>query len=270
MADGTNALDPRSPAGSRAFPLRRFGGAEVARIVDSAHVQVAEHAHDWPVLSLYVSGELINRTELGTERIASPSAVFYRGGDAHENRTGPNGFEQIQIEFDPAWVRGLGAEIPDRPRRWIGGRAAAEAQRLARVWASAADERELARATARFFGVASSSRQPAKPWWIDRASERLRSHSPPPTRVLAGELGLSPAWLAESWRQATGEGLPRALRRRRVEAAANLLRTTDASAAEIAAAAGFCDQGHMIRAFRAVLGRTPGTVRSEWTRSPRG
>jgi transcriptional regulator GlxA family with amidase domain len=52
-------------------------------------------------------------------------------------------------------------------------------------------------------------------------------------------------------------------RRRRVERAANLLRRTDRELVDVALASGFCDQSHMNRCFRAVLGRTPIAVRSE-------
>jgi AraC-like DNA-binding protein len=70
-------------------------------------------------------------------------------------------------------------------------------------------------------------------------------------------------WLAEAYRKATGEGLGETVVRRRVEAAANWLRETDLPIAEVAAAAGFCDQSHMVRAFRKWLRRTPAKVRAE-------
>ncbi len=42
-----------------------------------------------------------------------------------------------------------------------------------------------------------------------------------------------------------------------------LLREDASTLADVAAASGFCDQSHMNRAFRAVLGRTPVQVRGE-------
>jgi len=56
-----------------------------------------------------------------------------------------------------------------------------------------------------------------------------------------------------------GDGLGR----RRVEQAAALLRRSDRKLVDIALASGFCDQSHMNRCFRAVLGRTPVAVRME-------
>lgn len=67
-----------------------------------------------------------------------------------------------------------------------------------------------------------------------------------------------------------GKGIGETMRRKRVERATSLLRCSDAPAAEIAVAAGFCDQSHMIRAFRGLIGRTPSQVRAEWQALGRG
>jgi AraC family transcriptional regulator len=50
---------------------------------------------------------------------------------------------------------------------------------------------------------------------------------------------------------------------RRIQRARQLLRAGDLSLKEIAAAAGFSDQAHMTRMFRAKLGTTPGQYRSQ-------
>jgi AraC family transcriptional regulator len=86
--------------------LRNLGGATVRRVVDRSHAQVPEHAHDWPMLSVFVLGRYSNQTELGETAIAGPSLILYRAGAAHRNTVGSVGFEQIEIEFDPAWLGG--------------------------------------------------------------------------------------------------------------------------------------------------------------------
>ncbi|PCC68145.1 AraC-type DNA-binding protein [Nannocystis exedens] len=103
-----------------------------------------------------------------------------------------------------------------------------------------------------------------RPAWLDAVEARLDTAAPPSTTDLARELGLNPAWLAQAYRAAIGEGIGETVRRKRVELATSLLRGSDAPAAEIAVAAGFCDQSHMIRAFRSLIGRTPSQVRAEW------
>jgi hypothetical protein len=77
------------------------------------------------LLSIYEMGAYLNWTEHDETFIAGPSAILYRAGVFHRNAIGPAGFEQIEIEFDPAW---LGRALsPDAPvSLWLGGRAGAE------------------------------------------------------------------------------------------------------------------------------------------------
>jgi hypothetical protein len=59
--------------------LRRFRGAQVRRVIDRSYAHVPEHAHDWPVLSIFVMGGHLNRTELDEMFIAGPSVIYPRG-----------------------------------------------------------------------------------------------------------------------------------------------------------------------------------------------
>src|ERR1700679_3653598 len=85
--------------------LHQSGGVIVRRVVDLSDARVREHAHDWPVLSIFVLGGYLNQTELGRRVIDGPSAVLYRAGSAHRNTALSVGFEQIEVEFDPEWLR---------------------------------------------------------------------------------------------------------------------------------------------------------------------
>ena len=62
-------------------------------------------------------------------------------------------------------------------------------------------------------------------------------------RLVHRRLGLTPKWL---------------IQRRRLQEAAELLRTREATATEVAAMLGYADQAHFIRDFSAVTGMTPG------------
>jgi AraC family transcriptional regulator len=242
--------------------LRRSGGAVAVRVTDAANAQIDEHAHDWPVLSLYVSGALRNLTAAGETILCGPSVVLYGAGAEHANFVGEQGFEQIQIEFDPAWLR-LGRIDLSGPHHWTGGKIAMAARSLAAKWVKAdTPEAELSRATSGFLVGALQCREAKAPIWLGRVSEMLASRHPPSSHQIASELGLNLQWLRQAYRTAVGEGIGETIRRRKVEAAAGLLRSTTLSAAQVAAEVGFFDQSHMIRCFTAVLGRTPGDVRS--------
>jgi AraC family transcriptional regulator len=240
--------------------LRTFSGAVVRRVVDRSRASIPEHAHDWPLLSLFVMGGYSSRTELGETTIHGPSVVLYRAGAFHRNVVGAEGFEQIEIEFDPAW---LGATMPERPvSQWIGGCAGADARRLARTCEDA-DEKTLRASLQRFLATANDDAQYAPPAWVNAMAQRLRADAALSVTTLAREAARHPSWAGTVYRQATGERMAETAARLRVERAARLLRETEQSFAAIAAASGFCDQSHMNRCVRRVLSRTPSAVRED-------
>jgi AraC family transcriptional regulator len=240
--------------------LRNFGGAKVRRVVYRSAERIPEHAHDWPLLSLFVLGGCSNETELGETFIAGPSAVLFRAGAAHRNVIGPLGFEQIEIEFDPAWL----GYMPDAPAsQWLGGHAAADARALARLCGMDIDEGGFRAALLRFMQSANHATEYQPLDWVAAITRRLRSNATLSVNELAKDVKRHPSWLGTAYRHATGEGLQETAARFRVERAARLLRETDQPYAAIAADAGFCDQSHMNRTFRRVLNRLPSDVRDD-------
>ena len=138
---------------------------------------------------------------------------------------------------------------------------------LARLWCQAdVPESRLADATWNFIRAAGEACQGGHPPWLETAVQRLSEGAVGSARDIAAELRLHPRWVAQAYRSAVGECVRETARRTRVERAATLLRITDIPPAEIAVMGGFCDQSHMIRCFLEVLGRTPQTVRAEWSR----
>src|SRR5580704_14669485 len=152
--------------------LRRFSGATVRRVIDRSDARVPEHAHDWPVLSIFVLGRYLNETELGETLIAGPSAIFYQAGAAHRNAIGSVGFEQIEIEFDANWLgRAL---MPAAPvSRWLGGYVGAEVRRLARSVLLETDEERLRAALRGFVRRTSAQTVREAPGWVHVIHRRL-------------------------------------------------------------------------------------------------
>jgi len=242
--------------------LKSYDGASIRRVIDRANAHVPEHAHDWPVVSLFVIGAYTNHTDLGELAISSPSAILYRAGAAHRNEVSPAGFEQIEIEFDPEWL-GCG-NIADAPvQRWVGGRMGALARSLAQLCNRDPCEEQLRAGLRRLItGGAAEDRRSPPAWvgWIDR---RLQADPAVSIAGLAREIGRHPSWLGTAYALIRGEGILDTAARIRVERAARLLRESDAPLAGVASDAGFCDQSHMNRTFRRVLGRTPSAVRTD-------
>jgi AraC family transcriptional regulator len=242
--------------------LGRFEGGSASLTALGAGQGLDDHTHDHPYLSLFVLGSYREAGEGGETAIDGPAAAFHPAGSAHADAIGQRGLATVIVEFDSAWLArrvGPWARL-DRSRYWIGGDAGRKAGALARAWLGGADAAQCQAMTEAFLLDASRDDEAnAAPAWLDRLSGADDETDPD---VLAERLGVSRAWLVRAYRHWRGEGLDEARRRRRVEDAARLIETSALGLAEIAAETGFCDQSHMNRAFRYVLGRTPAIVRA--------
>lgn len=245
--------------------LRRFGGATALRVIHPAGQLIAEHRHDWPCLTLHVLGSYTEHLEGGDIGIDGPSAVLHPPGAFHANRIGPRGLETVSIQFDPTWLRSCEAKrLTCKATTWRSGTAAANARRLSEVWSKSTNNENQLRNWLRDFLLSSNENiSSSAPKWMQTVDNTLNSDTTPSTLEMARSLHLHPAWLNRAYRRLRGEGIQETLRRKRVERAAHLLRTTFEPLSHIAVVVGFCDQSHMTRAMRAVIGRTPLQVRYE-------
>jgi AraC-like DNA-binding protein len=195
-------------------------------------------------------------------QLDGPSAVVQPAGAAHSDLIGAQGLEVLAITFDPHWLEPEArAALPPRTQWRQGGAIGVAIRHLTDVWLAGQGEASVRRATSRFLITTADIETPRAPRWGEEVLAALRGAAR--TDALARTLSRHPAWLARAFRAWRGEGLGESLRRRRVERATLQLRDTLDPLAQIAAEAGFCDQAHMNRCFRAVLARTPLEVRRE-------
>lgn len=246
---------------------RRFGGAAVSRIMHPPHQRISAHEHDWPTLAIYRTGDFRERADGGGEVcFDGPSFVFQPAGAVHEDTIGGGGLETLTMMFDPDWLSDEARAVLPRITHWRpGGPAVMAARALLLDWQDEAfDEREVSARTSRFVvdAFASETQSVVPPVWGECVVAALGEEAAS-TEIVAQRLSLHPAWLARAYRAWRGEGMAETVRRKRVERAAIALRASTDALADVAVAAGFCDQSHMNRAFRAVLGRTPLEVRRE-------
>lgn len=246
---------------------RRFSGATSCVVLHPPHQRIDAHAHDWPVITFYRIGNYREETEHSDGVVLDgPSVVFHPAGAAHADRIGDAGLETAALSFDPRWLGADARRALPANSMWLTG---AEQIRAARHFfrtcgAPAPDDDAVRDAAARFvlnaFSGAEQRVVPPPPW-VDRVHAAFEADTS--TADVARALVLHPAWVARAYRAWRGEGVAETARRRRVERAVLMLRSEKNPLADIAAACGFCDQSHMNRAFRAVLGRTPLRVRGE-------
>jgi len=247
--------------------LARRSSAIANFCVVGAGGQVPDHSHANPYLWLHVLGAYQEAGDGGERLVDGPAAMLFPAGSAHGMAVRERGLASVIVEFDADWLRWrFGPDVGSRgPRLWVGGDIGCSASRLARLWLStrASDASRFA-GTEAFLALALESAPPAPgPDWLDKVESVVAAHASPPRSIdLARRFGVSAPWLARAYRRWRGEGLAGALRRRRVETAALMLETEPAGLADVAIAAGFCDQSHMTRAFRRQIGRTPAALRA--------
>jgi AraC family transcriptional regulator len=246
--------------------LARDDGAIANLTVLGAQRRVPAHIHANPYLSLHVLGDYREDGDVGEAFIGGPAAMFYPAGSAHEMAVGPLGLATVIIEFDPARLRNVvgDAKALRASRRWVGGEVGLRASRLARAWLSGApDERRFALTEAFLRSAIGAEPVRRAPAWLEDLDASLGADADAPrTESLAQRYGVSRPWLARAYRRWRGEGLGEAQRRWRVARAAVLLESPGLRLAEVAAEAGFCDQSHMNRAFKRLIGRSPAAVRA--------
>jgi AraC family transcriptional regulator len=102
---------------------------------------------------------------------------------------------------------------------------------------------------------------------LARAIERLRSDSDTDVSLaaLAEDAGLSRFHFCRAFKESTGLSPHAWLRQHRLEQAMNMLRDTDVSVVQVAAALGYSSQTAFAAAFRKLTGETP----SDWRRRTR-
>ena len=113
-----------------------------------------------------------------------------------------------------------------------------------------------------FAGLLRAPHTPAahvsKPVWLERVRDRLHDDPAVPTIAeLAAIAQVHPAYMARRFRQHFAMSIGRFARQARLEWAALQLATTEEPVSALALRAGFADQSHFTRAFRAHFGLTP-------------
>jgi len=230
------------------------------RAAYAAGLRQPPHAHDRANVTVVLAGSLVE-TACGAERAARRGSVVYKpAGERHADVFGPAGAETLQIVLAP------GRDVPRYDWR-DGGLAGAVGLALEAALAIGDDAGRLdAEGLVEALLGRGAERDPAgpAPRWLEAVVEHLHAHR---DRALhAADLEhvapVHPVHLARVFRRHRGCSIGEYLRRLRLDRAAESLAEGEAaSLARIAMEAGFADQAHFTRAFRAHAGVPPGRFR---------
>ena len=263
-----------TPPGPAFSPGRFYGDLAVEHQLADARVahlaattppeEVAEHSHDDAHFVLATRGRYL--TTAHGEAGEGPVLVFNPPGVIHRDRfEGRDGwFVAVSVEAG-AWrdlTSQAGAAVD--ALRLGSPRAVGAALRLTRAALSRDVERidleTHALALAAEAMIPTRRESAKRPAWLDTAESFLADSFDQPIGIadIARAAGVHRVHLARGYQRWMGSAPGDRLRRRRLERAADLLMHGRAGLGEVALQAGFCDQSHLTRQFRAAYGVTPG------------
>lgn len=244
-------------------------------LVESLYPPKAElepHAHAHPYLVFVLDGTFEERSRRGRHACGPGMVMIRPAGTRHSDHFGDRGTRAmiVGIHAPEAVGDAFGDVFHFRsgPPVSVAARLHAEMRRADTAAEYVVDGlmRELAGHVLRYERIEDSEVRP--PDWLARARDRLREEylDPPLIRDLAEEAGVHPDHLSRSFRRHFGTLPGEFLRSIRLEWAAHRLLDDASTIAAIAARAGYADQSHFTRAFKARYGVPPG----RWRRTRAG
>ena len=268
----SNAENPRLPV-TFGTPLRHVavGGFHITEAKYAAGTEVPAHEHAHASWTLVLSGDF--EETFGDETIrCTPGSLLAKPASAtHTNRYGPRGAHALVVEVkDVPLAFGRSDNGPIARVTSIKPASAGRLVRRVRAEFSTEDRaRELA-IHAVLFEIATllvrtgaRTKKVPREQWLDAARDRLCSEffSPPSLEALARDAGVHPVYLCQTFRTKFGCSPGEYVRKVRLQVARIALERTDDPISRIAFAAGFSDQSHLNRQFRAAFGVTPASYR---------
>ncbi|HUF76528.1 MAG TPA: AraC family transcriptional regulator [Longimicrobiales bacterium] len=242
---------------------RNFGEFRLVEKRHAAGEALVEHAHERPYATFVVGGEYVETVEGKQSVLSRGSVVLHPGGESHTDRFATRPAVLINLEI-PERVASRSeirrAESASDPvMQTIGSRLRRELYEGDDLSPVIVEGVMLEVCGLMLRGTAPRSRSLSLAERADRLlGERFATRVT--LRDLAAELGVGAAHLARCFRKEIGCTVGERIRQRRIERASQIL-PRGMNLAEIALTTGFADQSHFTRAFRAIMGVTPGEYR---------
>ncbi len=241
-----------------------FGGVRYTVSGYSGGQKLPTHEHEWATLCFVLQGGFAEDCAGRTFECSAGDLIYRPADHAHADQflADRTATFSLDLSADVAEFGPFGSAMVTSPK------SARLMRRLYRE-ATAPDafsQLEIAGLLGSIQGevaLVSDDGSPRAPVWLRRVhSQLLDDHAGIPSlQELAHSANVHPMHLARAFRGYYKVSVGKFLRRVRIERCCQLMGTTTLELGEIALAAGFCDQAHFTRAFRAAKGATPGEYR---------
>ena len=246
-------------------------GLTVREIVHAPGLRKDWHSHELGVFALTLNGFSTERFANAQYERSQMSVLFRPPKLRHSDFVGPHGAKCLLVEFSAAWIctfaRSSTAVVEPSLHQF--GVIPNLAQRVYREWLQNDNASPIAiealalEMVAHLVREGETKRCARSPFWLRKVIQRLdEGFSSTPTLTELAELaGVHPTHLAREFRHHYGKSVGEYLRRRRVDAACQMLVQTDRPLVEIALETGFAHHAHFAVIFKRFVGLTPSEFR---------
>ena len=251
---------------------RKLGcaGATISEVCHPKPRRVPLHSHDACYFSLLLRGDYSETFRGRAFEYGLHSIAFHPPGTVHSGEIGRSGGRLFAVELEPVWlerVRDL-ASPPADSCYHRGGELAWLADRLRRESRRGDSASRLTIEGILLEMLAEVSRRPpanetGEPRWLALAVELIRAEFQRSLTLgeIASQVRVHPAHLSRVFRRKYRQTVGEYVNELRVRYALGEL-AKDVPLSDLSLAAGFADQSHFTRVFRALTGTTPARFRA--------
>lgn len=230
------------------------------------------HAHERALFCLVLDGGYEERHCRRMLQCTSTTMLFHAAHEDHLEKFGDCGARSLIVELAPEWlerIRQIASLNLQSTLAHEGGMLQPVCAKLYQEFLSGDPvsgvviEGVLLELAGEFFRT-ETRRELKRPAWLARAVDVIRENFPSRLSLsgIAGEVGVHPVHLAQSFRKVWGCTVGDYVRRVRIEYACEQLVRTDIPLIQLAADAGFADQSHFGRTFKRAVGMPPSEYRA--------
>ena len=191
--------------------------------------------------------------------------AFHPPGMTHSDEVGSGGALFFTIELRNEWVQRLSVHsmgmesLPDLAGGILTSRVAKLYHDYKRGSVSTIDAESLVFEMMAKVCRLRAIQERAEPWWMGRVRDLLHASfmKPLTLEVVASAVGVHPVHLSRVFRTRCGQTLGEYVNGLRMQFVCERLTAAPVSLADLAVGAGFADQSHFCRLFKAMVGATP-------------
>jgi AraC family transcriptional regulator len=246
---------------------RLIGGFVFTEYLYRERAVIDRHCHELAYFSLVLGGSYEEQcSQKQIRHCDSKNILYHPAGEVHSDAFGNCGGKIFSIELEPRWTSTLreyemqaeeSLALPHHQVSWLARRAHqafTDSDRRSALLLEATATELLYQLPWKHSAQAESG----TPRWLKDVVEILHAEfcQPFSLTAIAQRVGAHPVHLARAFRRCYRMTVGQYVRRLRVDYTMNALAGED-SLSDIAAHAGFSDQSHLGRVFRAATGMTP-------------